>query len=121
MSSRPSARRISHSARGGCIGERVVVLARGLQAAEHDVAQALASRRECGHVAALLGQPGEHVVDVADELDLGREERVDLGGLGVEHDDLLVARAGSSAWARARRGRSRSAITTSASSNPAIA
>ena len=44
MSSRPSAWRISHSARGGCIGKCVVVLGR-LEAAEHDVAQALASRR----------------------------------------------------------------------------
>ena len=43
------------------------------------------------HVAALLGQPREHVVDVADELDLGDEVLVDLGRLGVDDDDLLVA------------------------------
>ena len=69
--------------------EGVVVLGL-LEAPEHDVAQAL---RPAGvrDVAALLGQPREHVVDVADQLDLGREVLVDLGRLGVDDDDLLVA------------------------------
>ena len=50
-----SAWRISHSARGGCIGKCVVVPGR-LEAPEHDVAQ---PRRPAGvrDVAALLGQP----------------------------------------------------------------
>ena len=43
------------------------------------------------HVPALLGQPGEHVVDVADQLDLGDEVLVDLGRQRVDADDLLVA------------------------------
>ena len=46
MSSRPSALRISHSARGGCIGNVVVVLGL-LEAAADDVAQAL-EPPECG-------------------------------------------------------------------------
>ena len=43
------------------------------------------------HVPALLAEPGEHVVDVADQLDLGDEVLVDLGRHRVDADDLLVA------------------------------
>ena len=36
-------------------------------------------------------QAGQHVGDVADQLDVGDEVLVDLGGDAVDHDDLLVA------------------------------
>ena len=36
-------------------------------------------------------QSGQDVGDVADQLDLGDEELVDLGGDGVDHHDPLVA------------------------------
>jgi hypothetical protein len=41
-------------------------------------------------VAQLLGQAGEDVVEVADEVDLGLEVLVDLGRGRVDADDLLV-------------------------------
>ena len=69
--------------------ERVVV-PRALQPAEDDLAQAGAAPA-VRHVAALLRQAAEHVVQIADQLDLGGVERVDLRRRGVDHDDLLVA------------------------------
>ena len=90
MSSRPSAWRISHSARGGCMGKWSSSLAASKR-------PSTTSRRRWWRaagvrdVAALLGQAAEHVVDVADELDLGLEVRVDLGRDGVDEDDRLVA------------------------------
>src|SRR6476661_4845378 len=83
MSLRPRALRSSQRARR-LHGERVVVL-RPLQPAEHDVPQ---TRRSpgVGDVAAFLGQAAEHVVEVADELDLGRVVGVDLRRDGVDHD-----------------------------------
>ena len=61
-----------------------------LEPAEDEVAQAgiAAGMRD---VPRLLGQARQHVVDVADQLDLGREERVDLRRDRVDDDDLLVA------------------------------
>ena len=68
----------------------LVVVPRGVETTEHDVAQPL---RPAGvrHVPALLAEPREDVVDVADELHLGDEVLVDLGRQGVDADDLLVA------------------------------
>src|SRR3954451_23728963 len=109
MSSRPSARRISHSARGGCIGK-----ASSSRAASKRLSTTSRSRWEAvlssprlellydalveplraaavRDVAAPLGQPRDHVVDVADELDLGLEVLVDLRRLGIDDHDLLVA------------------------------
>ena len=106
MSSRPSAWRISHSARGGCIGKCVVVL-RGLEAPQHHLAQARGAAR-VRHVAALLRQPREHVVDVADQLDLGDEVLVDLGRHASRCRRSSCRARGSSARASARPGRSRS-------------
>ena len=71
-------------------------------------------------MAALLGQAREHVVDVPDELDLGNVVLVDLGGHGIDHDDLLVA-PGFQWLGRVLDEVIADAITTSASSKPAIA
>jgi hypothetical protein len=68
----------------------VVVGRRRLEAPVDHLAQPVGSAR-VRNVPALLGQAGEDVVDVADELDLGDEVLVDLRGFGVDHDDRLVA------------------------------
>ncbi len=88
------------------LDREVVVVLGGVEAAVHHVAQ---PRRAAlvGHVPALLGQPRERVVDVADQLDLGHEVLVHLGGQRVDADDLLVLARRSSARASARPGRSR--------------
>ena len=76
MSSRPErlADLVQHARR---LHREVVVVLGGLEAPEHDLAQPLRAAG-VGHVAALLAEAREHVVDVADELDLGDEELVDL-------------------------------------------
>ena len=88
MSSRPSALRISHSARGGCIGNASSSLA------DSKRPRMMSLRRESRglvrRVAQLLGQAGEDVVEVADQVALGHEVLVDLDRGGVDADDLLV-------------------------------
>ena len=105
MSSRPIAWRISYRARGGWTGKWSSSLAASKRPWHH-----LAQPRGpalVGHVAALLGQAGEDVVEVAQQLDLGHEVLVDLGRDRVDADDLLVATRSSSARVSARPGRSR--------------
>ena len=90
MSRRPSAWRISHSTRGGCIGNASSSLA-GLEAAEHDVVQARRRRRRAATSRSSSARRREDVVEVADQVDLGDEVLVDLGRDGVDADDPLVA------------------------------
>ena len=67
-----------------------VVVAGGLEAAEHDLVQprGLTGERGAGQ---LLGEPGQDVGEIADQVDRGDEVLVDLGGDGVDADDPLVA------------------------------
>ena len=76
--------------RSGGLHREVGVLTGGLEVAVHHLAQLVGAAR-VRHVPALLSQPGEDVVDVADELDLRHEVLVDLGGQRVDADDRLVA------------------------------
>ena len=89
MSWRPSAWRISHSARGGCIGNASSSLAASKRPSTMSSSREL--RDGARRVPQLLGQAAEDVVEVADEVDLGDEVLVDLGRDAVDADDLLVA------------------------------
>ena len=106
MSSRPSAWRISQSARGGCTGKASSSFACSKRPST--TSRSLRRPALVGHVPALLAEPREHVVDVAHQLDLGDEVGVGLGRHRVDADDLSCRASGSSARASARRGRSRS-------------
>ena len=70
----------------------VGVVLRRLEVARHHLAQLVRAAR-VRHVPALLSEPGEDVVDVADQLDLGDEVVVDLRGEAVDADDRLVPAA----------------------------
>src|SRR3954467_8092111 len=103
MSSRPSALRISHSARGGCIGHESSSLAASKRpstmSSSRDPRGACGASRSSsasplgggGGEPQLLREPAEDVVEVADEVDLGDEVLVDLRRDAVDADDRLVA------------------------------